>query len=164
MIPVIKKILYTTDLSKNARYAFSYAVSLADRYDAKITIMHVLESLSPNAAMRMVSVLGEERWKDIQNRNVQEVLDTIRVRLEKFCEEMSDKFSECSVNVIDIIATTGEPVEAILAQAEKSDSDLIVMGTHGQGAFTGAMLGSTARRVVRRSLKPVMVIRLPENK
>ena len=43
MIPEIKKILYTTDLSKNARHAFSYAASIANRYDAGVTILHVLE-------------------------------------------------------------------------------------------------------------------------
>lgn len=38
----IKKILYATDLSGTAVYAFSYAVSLADMYGAGILILHVL--------------------------------------------------------------------------------------------------------------------------
>lgn len=38
----ISNILYPTDLSENARYAFAYAVSLADMYQAKITILHVM--------------------------------------------------------------------------------------------------------------------------
>ena len=38
----VKKILYATDLSENARYAFAYAVSLADLYNAAITIIHLL--------------------------------------------------------------------------------------------------------------------------
>jgi len=42
MLPEIRKILYATDLSENARHAFGYAVSLANRYGAGITIMHVL--------------------------------------------------------------------------------------------------------------------------
>ena len=46
MIPEIKNILYATDLSENARYAFGYAVSLANRCDAKITVLHVVEELS----------------------------------------------------------------------------------------------------------------------
>ena len=125
--------------------------------------MHVLESLSENATMRLISLLGEDRWKQLQDRNVQEVLDTIKVRLEKFCEDMNTEFTQCTFQVDDIIVTTGQPVENILAQAEKGGCDLIVMGTHGQGALADAMMGSTARRVVRRSLKPVMVIRLPEN-
>jgi nucleotide-binding universal stress UspA family protein len=36
------------------------------------------------------------------------------------------------------------------------------MGTHGHGTLADAMMGSTARRVLRRSAKPVLVVRLPE--
>ncbi|RLF56739.1 MAG: universal stress protein, partial [Thermoplasmata archaeon] len=49
MVPEIKKILYPTDLSKNARYAFSYAASMANHYGAGVTILHVLEEPSPVA-------------------------------------------------------------------------------------------------------------------
>ena len=37
----VKKILYATDLSENARYAYAYALSLADLYQAAITIIHI---------------------------------------------------------------------------------------------------------------------------
>ena len=49
MIPEIKKILYSTDLSENSKFAFSYAASLANRYDAAITILHVLKDAKPTA-------------------------------------------------------------------------------------------------------------------
>ena len=49
MIPEIQKILYVTDLSENARYAFGYALSMANHYDAKITVIHIVEELSPFA-------------------------------------------------------------------------------------------------------------------
>ena len=39
----IKRILYATDLSENARYAMAYAVSLANTYCAQITILHVID-------------------------------------------------------------------------------------------------------------------------
>jgi nucleotide-binding universal stress UspA family protein len=135
---------------------------LADRYGAKITIMHVLEELSHNATMRLISVLGEDRWKEIQNRNIEDVLDTIKTRLNKFCDDMNAEFDQCEFKVENIIVRAGLPVENILSEANKSDYDLIVMGTHGHSALAGTMMGSTARRVVRRSLKPVLVIRLPE--
>jgi len=47
IVPQIKKILYATDLSENARYAFAYAASLANQYGAGVTILHVLEDPSP---------------------------------------------------------------------------------------------------------------------
>jgi nucleotide-binding universal stress UspA family protein len=44
VIPQIKKILYATDLSKNSSYAFFYATDMAKRHNAKIVILHVVQS------------------------------------------------------------------------------------------------------------------------
>ena len=77
MIPEIKKILYTTDLSPNARYAFGYAASMAEKYNAKITILNVLEYISDSMNSRLKSMMGEERWEEIQDRNEKEALSEI---------------------------------------------------------------------------------------
>ena len=45
MIPRIKKILYATDLTKNSAYAFRYAVNSAQKHDADIYILHVIETV-----------------------------------------------------------------------------------------------------------------------
>ena len=37
-----------------------------------------------------------------------------------------------------------------------------MMGTQGHGILEDALIGSTARRVIRRSKKPVLVVRLPD--
>jgi nucleotide-binding universal stress UspA family protein len=52
-------ILYATGLSKNARYAFGYAVSLANRYDAVITVLHVVEELSSSTRSMVAEILGK---------------------------------------------------------------------------------------------------------
>lgn len=162
MIPEIKKILYTTDLSQNARYAFGYAASIANQYGAKITILHVLQTLPHDALVRVSYVLGEERWKDLQEQNEQKVLNTIKTRLEKFCDDMKASLVECPFLVDEILVIPGEPVEVIISQIKTDTYDLVVMGTHGMGALADAMIGSTARRVLRRSELPVLVIRLPK--
>jgi nucleotide-binding universal stress UspA family protein len=64
----------------------------------------------------------------------------------------------------DIIVVRGNPVEEIIKCSKEKNCDLIVMGTHGHGTLADAMIGSTARRVLRRSLKPVLVVRLPDEK
>jgi nucleotide-binding universal stress UspA family protein len=64
MIPEIKKILYATDLSENARYAFGYAASIANRFGARITILHVLEEISHSATIRLAAMLGENKWQE----------------------------------------------------------------------------------------------------
>jgi nucleotide-binding universal stress UspA family protein len=74
-----------------------------------------------------------------------------------------DHFSEhAREKTDDVIVERGNPVEQILKQVEEKNCDLIVMGTHGYGTLEDAMIGSTARRVVRRSEKPVLVVQLPE--
>jgi len=162
MIPEIKNILYATDLSKNAVHAFSYAAAMANRFGARVSIVHVIEELSHSTNVQIAHMLGEEKWKAIQDRNTQSVRDTIAGRLDAFCKDMTVELKECPFLVADVVVERGEPVERILRLAEKINSDLIVIGAHGQGLVAGTILGSTARRVVRRSTLPVLTIRLPE--
>ena len=54
-------------------------------------------------------------------------------------------------------------MQQILTTAEDSHCDLIVMGSHGYGALEDAMLGGTARRVLRRAKVPVLLVRLSED-
>ena len=162
MIPDIKKILYTTDLSEHAKHAFGYAASLARRYDAKITIFHVLEQISESVSVQLASMMGQDRWDDLMKRNENEARSAITDRLGRFCKEMAAEMPGCPFVVESIVVESGQPVEQILKQVDKSGADIVVMGTHGQGGLAEVMLGSTARRVLRRCKKPVMVIRLPE--
>jgi nucleotide-binding universal stress UspA family protein len=163
VIPEIKKILYTTDLSPNARFAFSYAASLANRYDASVTILHVLEDVSTTADSLVINIIGEEKWAELRKRNEKEVLDTIRSRLSKFCEDVQAELPSCPFITENIIVKIGSPVDEILQEVENNSYDLVVMGAHGHGALSNALMGSTSRRVVRRCKKPVLVVRLPEN-
>ena len=161
-IPEIRRILFPTDLSENARYAFGYAVSLANRYGAAITILHVVEDISPTSDSLVISIVGRKKWEELKKNKEQKILDTIQERLETFCEEVGRGIPSCPFVADEILVKIGNPVELILRQIEKSRCDLVVMGTHGHGVIADAMMGSTSRRVSRRSKKPVLLVRLPE--
>jgi nucleotide-binding universal stress UspA family protein len=163
MIPEIKRILYATDLSQNAQFAFGYAASLASKYNAKITILHVLEEISPTTMLLIGDIVGEKRWSSLRSEKEQEVIASIQKRLEDFTAAFVRETPQCPFTVDRIIVETGHPVGRIIATAEKIDADLIVMGSHGQGMLEQVVIGSTSRRVLRRCKKPVLVIRLPEN-
>jgi nucleotide-binding universal stress UspA family protein len=168
----VKKILYATDLSENARYAFAYAVSLADLYNAGITMIHVLPEVSDIIDKNIVGYISADRWEEIKSHNVDEAKEAligkrrdhlaIRDALHQFSENVKESHESRGFVTDDIVVVRGNPVEEILTQAEEASCDLIVMGTHGQGTLADAMMGSTARRVLRRSTKPVLVVRLPE--
>jgi nucleotide-binding universal stress UspA family protein len=164
MIPEIKKILYATDLSENSRYAFSYAASLANKYGAGITILHILEETTATAESLVVNIIGEKKWKELIEQNKVQVIDTLKGRLEKFCDEVSAKIPSCPFITDEIIVRMGIPVDEILIECEKINPDLVIMGSHGHGIISNAMIGSTSRRVLRRCTKPVLVVRLPKQK
>ena len=162
MIPGIKTILYATDLSENSQYAFGYAISLANRYDAKIVVLHVIEDISHQMNMQVADMLGAEKWQELQRTRKKEVVEILVRKIDAFCKETAAADQSCPFTVTDIKVRNGHPVEEIIAESIASDYDVVIMGTHGHGILAGAMMGSTAMRVVRRSHVPVMVIRLPK--
>jgi nucleotide-binding universal stress UspA family protein len=162
MLPEIKKILYATDLSENSRLAFAYAASMANRYGAGVTILHVMETMSHSADQQISSYIGDEEWAEIKKRNKQEVMDNLKSRVENFCVEAGSELPECPFITDATVIKEGHASDVILDEAHKGDFDLVVIGTHGHSAFVDAMMGGTARRVLRRCEKPVLRIRLPK--
>jgi nucleotide-binding universal stress UspA family protein len=168
----VKKILYATDLSENARYAFAYAVSLANLYNASITFIHVLSEIPNILDKSVIGYISEERWEEIKSQHVEEAREAIigkkrdhlaiRDALHHFSENLKENSEGEDFVTDEIIVVRGNPVEEIIKYSEEKNCDLIVMGTHGHGTLADAMMGSTARRVLRRSRKPVLVVRLPE--
>ncbi len=168
----IKKILYSTDLSESARYAFAYAVSLANLYGAKITFLHILPEVPDMLDHQVIGYIDADRWKEIKQAHYNEAREALIGKrrdhvvigevLHQFSEDAKQAKTDEAFDTDEIVVERGNPVEQILKQAEERNCDLIVMGTHGQGTLADVMLGSTARRVIRRSPKPVLVVRLPE--
>ena len=170
----VKNILYATDLSESARYAFAYALSLAKLYGAQITFLHVLPEVSEFLDSHIIGYISADRWEEIKTQHSSEAREALigKKRDSAAAKAVLDQFSEdaklgqegAGFITDEIIVEKGNPVEQILKQAKERNCDLIVMGTHGQGTLADVMMGSTARRVLRRSKKPVLVVRLPEEK
>ena len=162
MMPDIKKILYATDLSDNSAYAFRYAVNSALKHDAVITILHVFEPVSTSNRRVLDLYLSEELRKKIFNERVSDTIDRIRNRLEAFCDRELNGDRKLADWIESVEVCEGFPAEEILNKADEFDCDAIVMGTHGKGLIRHAFLGSTAKRVLRRTRKPVFIIPLPK--
>ena len=158
MIPQIKKILYATDLSDSSAYAFRYAINFAKRHDAKIIILHVLDVMPTVAQIDII----EEKKRKIFKEKVTYALDRIQEKLKIFCEKEFEDDPECAERVESIEVCEGFPAEVILSKADKFDCEVIIMGTHGKGLLANTFLGSTAKRVLRRTRKPVFIIPLPK--
>mgnify|MGYP001544372861 CR=1 FL=1 len=165
------KILYLPDLSEAGRYAFPYAASLAHRYGAVLTVFHVMEK--HDFEKYLVGYINEDLWEELKTRNLNDAKDilvhrkrddtVIKDSLEKLCEECMSADGGHPYVSYDIALESGDPVEEVLKKADQGNYDLIVVGKHGPGIVEGALLGDTARRIVRRCTIPVLVVQVPDD-
>jgi len=84
----------------------------------------------------------------------------IREALGEFCEKAQKDLNECDFSVDDIVVARGNVGDEILQEAWNRNCDLIVMGYYARGKLEEALLGSTPRRLLRRSKIPILLVRL----
>jgi len=68
-----------------------------------------------------------------------------------------DELTKAGVTATTLVAE-GRPVEALLDAAKENDAEMIVVGSHGEGAMSAAFLGSTALKLLHHSEIPVLVV------
>jgi len=161
MIPDIKKILYTTDLSQNSAHAFRYAIYFSKKFDAEVIILHVVGEISEDARIVLEAYIDKERRKEFAAKREVQAIDRINKRLKVFCDKELADDPKHAEKIASIEICKGYPEEEILKKADKFNCDAIIMGAHEKG-MTHTFLGSVAKRVLRRSRKPVFIIPLPK--
>ena len=167
----IKKILYATDLSENARVAFAYAVSLSNLYGAQLVMLHVLPE-DPKLDEQVKGYVDAEMWQDIKNKHVDDARSAligkrrgpqvVQEVLDHFRQDAGRQSEKADTQADEIVVESGDPVEIIVSAAEEKNCDLIIMGRHGYGALKDALMGGVARGVLQQSAKPVLLVRLQE--
>jgi nucleotide-binding universal stress UspA family protein len=172
-IPQIKSILFTTDLSKQAGYAFDYAVGLSSQYGAGLTILFVMEDNPQVHAQDFKDFLGEQRWAEIKKSledEARQILigkkresDMIRQKLEEMLAAAQGSLGGSNRHPDRIMVTRGDIVECIVNEARSNQIDLIVMGYHPKGRLEEAVAGSISRSVLRKTEVPVLLVKLPED-
>ena len=170
-----KRILYATDLSETGRFAFPHAASIANRYGAKLTVFHVVETVEFEKAV--VGYISEDLWDEIKTRSLQEAKDILTSRkrddtaiqnaVDQFCQDSLTECADQPYVTYEIVVQAGNPVEKIIEQAHGGNYDLVLLGEHdrkGMGDALKRKVGSTAWQVLHRCRIPIMVVRVPHGK
>src|SRR3970282_524430 len=123
-------ILCPIDFSDFSRRAFDHAVAIAKWYESSITLLHVC-AIVPVAAYAPGSGVLPSAILTREDR------DVLLTSMHRFAEAEAGS----SVPVAFEIAE-GNAAREILAKANATPSDLIVMGTHGRSGFERLVLGS----------------------
>jgi len=133
----LRHILYATDFNPAAERAASYALSLAQEHQAKLTLLHVVQ----NGA-------------DASPRNQALMQSFFTRRLRELVPEEASLWCDPELALVK-----GEPAECILKAAAERHADLIVLGVRRTANFPGHLPPATAYKVVCQSLCPVLTIR-----
>ena len=142
------KILSAIDFSENSECAFDYALILATKFDAELTILHAINEPVDLRGFYVPHISFEQLEKEIE--------ESAAKMMEEFCRTKLGTFSNYKTVIV-----TGVPCDEITAAAAKIDASLIVLGTHGRTGLDRILFGSTAERVVRSAGCPVLTVRLP---
>ncbi|AQL42024.1 hypothetical protein BV210_04510 [Halorientalis sp. IM1011] len=138
-------ILVPTDGSEGALAAADHAVGLAERYDATVHVLAVVD-------------VDEVALTTPTDVNVGDLKSTLRASAQSNVDEIVSRAERADRPTEEAILV-GVPHRAIVDYVEDEGIDLIVMGTHGRTGVRRVLLGSVAERVVRTSPSPVMTIR-----
>ena len=136
----IREILLATDFGSESQSAAAYAVSLAQEYQARLTLLHVVPERKPG---ELVS------WFDVQESSKQLLRKLVPAEAEAWCRP-------------EYLVERGDPAERILDLANLRAVDLIVLGAQPEKGILGAATHlpiATAHKVVAHANCPVLTVR-----
>ena len=140
-------ILLAIDFSTSANQVLAKARDIAQRNNAKLSLLHVVEYMPPvdYANDPMVS-----NW--VINDN--EMLEQAKKSLQKFSEQHNLK-------EVDLNVQFGTPKHVISQFVEDKQCDLVIMGSHGRHGIS-LLLGSTAVAVLHAMPCDILTVKLEE--
>jgi nucleotide-binding universal stress UspA family protein len=139
---MFETVVIATDGSASAKRAVMAALDIAERFDATVHALYVVDQ------------------NDIES-SPEQVRDDLETALESAGEEaLSVVEREAGTGTAAVTAVReGEPASEIMDYAAKVDADLIAMGTRGRHGEHAFLLGSVAERIVRQASTPVLTVR-----
>ncbi len=143
----IKNILCPVDYSVYSEMALNYAIEFAEKYHAKLYLMHVLDIRVydiNNPDLYDINIVDEETLAKLRERLLRCVTEDTRGKI-----------------AVEALIIQGVPFAEIIKASKEYKIDLIVIGTHGRTGISHAIMGSVAEKVVRKAPCPVLTIRHP---
>jgi universal stress protein A len=143
----VRRILVPTDFSDNSARAVRYAAELADKFQAELVLLHVVQDLAlvlPDAVMPT----------PLPTADLDQLMESAKAGLRA-------QIGALNLDRLNPRAEVrfGSPAGEIDAAAKDLGADLICVSTHGRTGLAHLLLGSVAEKIVRHAPCPVLVVR-----
>ena len=145
---MFEKILYPTDFSDASKKALNYIKKLKEAGTKEVVVLHVIDQreIEQLSHLPEIDVMAE----DLETRKV--------AGAKKDMKEIEGELTKAGFKVKTRI-DKGIPFRDILKAEEEEDVSVVVLGSHGKSCIAEMLLGSVSEKVVRKSTKPVLVVR-----
>jgi nucleotide-binding universal stress UspA family protein len=140
-----KKILFPCDLSPATSKVLEYVLSIAQKYDSKVYLLHAVQNLKEMGDLYLPRYSVE--------MDQQKLLEAAEKSIKTFCEKELQACPHFEKHIV-----VGDPSTQILKLIQAEDIDLVVMGTHGRKGLEETIFGSVAENVVKKAPVPVLTI------
>ena len=150
MAGLYAKILCPVDFSIFSVKALNKAVALAELFDAKLVLAHVITNP------------WSDQYFTVHDNYVtpDDVLDLVKQKIEKFAEQHHPALEfETAVTIHEHSYKGIIEFASLVEYATIEQVDLIVLSTHGHTGSMKLFLGSVAEAVVRQAPCSVLVVR-----
>ncbi|MFT5082277.1 MAG: nucleotide-binding universal stress UspA family protein [Lentisphaeria bacterium] len=156
---MIQKILFATDLGVYTPYALTHVESLAQQFDAKICLVHVVPLLSEFTHAVVKSYCSEQVKRELlETKNIKGLLEAVRDEVFEVVASSQVIEDDLLDRISDIIIVPGKAANVILFECERLGADLIVIGNRGSEAIDGRILGSVASKILQLAKVPVYMV------
>jgi nucleotide-binding universal stress UspA family protein len=147
----VTRILVTTDLSSDAVKAYPYAVAVATRFGAELTLLSCIDTSVGYSPSGVGSLEAPSLYVA---ETIEELRKTVASDLRKHIQE---HFAELSPKQ-EIREAPYEVQHSILNFVQENTFDLIIMASHGRSGISRALLGSVTEYILRHCKTPVLVV------
>lgn len=134
-------ILVPIDGSPHARRALDCAADLASRYEAKVSLLHVITDVARSRIPEDLRNYGDLEKIELNERDMLLQVATALM------ESAKARLLENGLKDATLSIETGNPAATIVQYCQQHDIDLIVMGRRGLGDLGGLLIGSVSHRV-----------------
>ncbi len=140
---MINHILVPLDGSTLAECVLPHVSAIAPVTNARVTLVHVMESLQDGNGPAVDPV----EWH-LRKQNS-----------EKYLEQVASRLQDTGILGVERIILEGNPANSVVDFAHNNNVDLIILSTHGQSGLSGWNVSSVVQKILLRAYKSILLVR-----
>ena len=146
---IMKKILVPYDFSDVAAHALGFACHIANKIDAEIVLLNVIEHPTPDS-FRTMGIQYDDPMEQVY---MKKMIETVESKLSAVVSDAKHSDDKMKFKI-----QIGNPFHNIIDEIVEEQVELVVVGTEGAEGLNEFFVGSNSEKIVRKASCPVITV------